>query len=142
MKLVVTSDWHFSNNDYFARPWKDGLTSRCETTLNFISWLGEFCENEEVEGILHCGDMFHQRSPSTPVFNAAYDALAELVQRRWMVVIPGNHDRHSNLHSVHSLHVHDRGLANMHVLTEDTPLIRMRTPGLRDLEVCGIPGGQ
>ena len=119
MKILITSDWHFVDTDPFKKPWKNGLSTRAKVSLDFVDWLDSYCRKWGIIHILHCGDMFtERRAIPVPLYNAAYDAIERLVEGRHVVIVPGNHDRHAHLRSVHSLHVHDRTLSAMDVVSD------------------------
>lgn len=85
MKIVHTSDWHV------GRRWK-GI-QRLDEMDAVLDHLAEFIEREEVDLVLHTGDIFDSRNPP-PEAEHLVNRFFVRVGRAGshMVVIAGNHD--------------------------------------------------
>ena len=120
---VVTSDWHIQNTGKFARHLEGGLTTRAQFAFEFIEWLWEYCEENDIEKILHCGDFFTQRGMiSAPLYNRFWDLLSGCPVP--LVMIVGNHDRYKTDPSIHGMYVLGEALDNVTVLDNQVTLDR------------------
>lgn len=85
MRFLHTADWHV------------GRTIRHRSRLDeHRAVLGEIIDiatQEDVDGVLVTGDIFHERRPPLEAQELVAETFAELARRRIpVVVIPGNHD--------------------------------------------------
>jgi len=141
--ITVTGDWHFRTTGMFSRPLSDGLTTAAEAGFEFLNWLDRQMARWDSSVILHCGDLFDQRTAiSIPLYNRTLDELSRFLEGRIMLVIPGNHDRYSRSNdSIHSIYVLGQALDNLKVL-DGTPITHFNlTAGDEDLIISGIPAG-
>lgn len=118
---VVTSDWHIQNTGPFSKPLESGLTTRAKFAFDFIEWLWEYCETNNIEKILHCGDFFTQRGMiSAPLYNRFWDLLTACPVP--MIMIVGNHDRYKADPSIHGMYVLADALDNVTILDNELKL--------------------
>jgi DNA repair exonuclease SbcCD nuclease subunit len=135
MKFVVTADWHIQNSGMFSQPLSEGMTTRAKESFDFIDWLDEWCKENEIHAVFHCGDFFTQKNMiNIPLFNKTYERMNRFYHV--VIAIPGNHDRYLKAHAVHSLYTLGKGIYDFNVLDEDR-----RHLIIGDVEVYGLPGG-
>ena len=85
MKIVHTSDWHV------GRRWK-GI-QRLDEMEAVLDHLAEFIEREEVDLVLHTGDIFDSRNPPAEAEHLVNRFFVRVGRAgSHMVVIAGNHD--------------------------------------------------
>jgi DNA repair exonuclease SbcCD nuclease subunit len=130
-RYVVTSDWHIQNTGKFSKPLEGGLTTRAEYSFEFIEWLWEYCEENAIEKILHCGDFFTQRGMiSAPLYNKFYDLLSACPVP--MIMIVGNHDRYKTDPSIHGMYVLADALDNITILDNQWTMDK-------HIQIAGVP---
>jgi len=87
MKLIHTSDWHLGQTLHqFDRTFEH---------TQFLAWLLNTLENEQVDALLIAGDVFDNTNPSAASQNQLYRFLTEArlrVPHLNIVMIAGNHD--------------------------------------------------
>lgn len=85
MKIVHTSDWHV------GRRWK-GI-ERLDEMEAVLDHLGRFIESEEVDLVLHTGDIFDSRNPPAEAERLVNHFFVRVDRAgAHMVLIAGNHD--------------------------------------------------
>ncbi len=92
MKILHTADWHLGVSAEQA--------PRDEEHRRFLEWLIETLEAEQVEVLIHAGDVFHHMQPSARSQRMYYEFLARcasLEHLRQIVITGGNHDSPSRL---------------------------------------------
>lgn len=84
-KLLVTGHWHLRDSQPVSR--KDNAF---ETQFKKVEWVLKTANNVRVDGIVHCGDIFHKWDVSFSVLVR----LAHLLKTydRRLLIIPGSHD--------------------------------------------------
>ncbi len=86
MKILHTSDWHLGKRlDRF---------SRLDEQRKIMDELLELAENETVDVVLICGDLFDTYNPPTEAIDLFYKTLKRLSKNgeRAVIAISGNHD--------------------------------------------------
>lgn len=81
-KVLITADLHF------------GLPKKLEDILWSVKTIREYASQNDIEIIIVCGDVFHDRvNYNIEVLNSAYQFFEETrkVGQRW-IAFPGNHD--------------------------------------------------
>lgn len=91
MKILATADSHFG--------FQYGRTSEarritCERMFDAFGRMFEIAKDNEVDLILHGGDMFNRSQPKQSIISKAYGLLERILDHDIQFVgIPGNHDR-------------------------------------------------
>lgn len=109
MKILFFSDLHAHAFRAYSTMMPNGRNSRLQDTLNILQQIGKIATEQEVDGILFGGDMFHIRpgvgSMKIPTFNAVFDAVARLkVGRDFVGLLVGNHDQGNRAGTEHSIY--------------------------------------
>ena len=86
MKALHTSDWHVGK--------RVGRFDRGDEYAEVVAEVAEIADREEVDLVLHSGDLFDRPMPPVPSLRTALDGLVALADggRRPVVAIAGNHD--------------------------------------------------
>lgn len=85
MKILHTSDWHVGKT--LAR------RSRLDECRQVLSEIVDIAQNEQVDAVLVCGDVFDHQSPSAEAEKIVYDSLLAFERGEIPVLLlPGNHD--------------------------------------------------
>ena len=86
MKVLHTSDWHVGK--------RIGRYDRSEEYRSVIDEVVGVADDEDVDLVLHSGDLFDRAMPPVEALDIAFDGLDRLAAggRRPVVVIAGNHD--------------------------------------------------
>ena len=149
MRVLHTSDWHLGRSLYGRK--------RYEEFEEFLAWLAEAIQTEQVDALLVAGDIFDTSAPSNRAQELYYRFLCQVgaTPCRHVVIIGGNHDSPSFLDApgelLKALSVHVIGGAaaseddEVIVLRnrEDTPeLIVCAVPYLRDRDVRNAEAGE
>lgn len=110
-KVIHTSDWHLGQK-------LDGF-DRTDEHQNFLNWLLTLIREENVEGLLVCGDIFDSANP--PV-SAIRQFTEFVVSARHhcpnIALIAGNHDSAGRLDSLQPL-LHALGISSIGYLPKD-----------------------
>ncbi|MCK5806384.1 MAG: exonuclease subunit SbcD, partial [Lentisphaeria bacterium] len=135
MRVLHTSDWHLGRSLYGRK--------RYEEFEEFLAWLAEAIQTEQVDALLVAGDIFDTSAPSNRAQELYYRFLCQVgaTPCRHVVIIGGNHDSPSFLDApgelLKALSVHVIGGA---AASEDDEVIVLRnredTP---ELIVCAVP---
>jgi exonuclease SbcD len=135
MRILHTSDWHIGQSLYGRK--------RYQELEQFLDWLAEILEKEQVDALLVAGDVFDNTTPSNRAQELYYRFLHRTAASRCrhVVVTAGNHDSPSFLNApkeiLKFLNVHVFGCA------ADSPadevLVLSDTNGDPELIVCAIP---
>lgn len=104
MRLLIFSDLHSHNFRPYSEILPDGTNSRFQDILNVLEEIYRICKQEEVDGVLCGGDLFHARSVlNVATFNAVYEAIAKIKTAvKFFVLAVGNHDQSNKLGTIHS----------------------------------------
>jgi exonuclease SbcD len=140
MKILHTSDWHLGRSLY-------GRNRHTEFS-QFLDWLVETIENEQIDVLLIAGDVFDSSTPSNRAQELYYRFLGRVSASACahVVVIAGNHDSPSFLNApkelLQSLDVHIIGGATDDPRDEVIPMLS-ETNGLVDpsqsVIICAVP---
>ena len=86
MRILHTSDWHVGK--------KLGRYDRLDEATAAISEVAEIAEAENVDLVVHSGDLFDRPIPPIEALRVALDGLVSLTNNgsRPVVVVAGNHD--------------------------------------------------
>ena len=86
MKVLHTYDWHVGK--------RIGRFDRSEEYVEVIAEVASIADREEVDMVLHSGDVFDRPMPPVPALQTALQGLVTLADggRRPVVAIAGNHD--------------------------------------------------
>ena len=86
MRALHTSDWHVGK--------RIGRFDRSDEYAEVIAEVVAIADREEVDLVLHSGDLFDRPMPPVPSLKMALDGLVALSAggRRPVVAIAGNHD--------------------------------------------------
>lgn len=86
MRVLHTSDWHVGK--------RLGRFDRAEEHRSVIAEVAAIAEEEDVDLVLHSGDLFDRPLPPVEALDIAFEGLVALSAsgRRPVVVIAGNHD--------------------------------------------------
>jgi len=135
MRILHTSDWHLGHTLYDKK--------RNEEHQQFLSWLLETIEQQSIEALLVCGDIFDTTTPSITSQSLYYTFLAEVAKTecRHIIITGGNHDAPSFLNAPQHLlnhlgiYVVGSALANL----EDEVLKLKNEKDQTELLVCAVP---
>ena len=123
MRLLHLTDTHLGAR-WAARP-GGGVPrawSRAVDHQRALERALRLADEEDVDAIVHTGDVFDGGKPPWRWVQAAADALSKAARKRPVVVLSGNHDRHGLMRTL-PLHVPD-----LHIVDRPTNL-RLDTPG-------------
>ena len=134
MKILHTADWHIGRNLYGRK--------RYQEFGQFLDWLPEAIEREQVEVLLIAGDVFDSTSPSNKALELYYNFLCRVAASatcRHVVVIGGNHDSPSLLEApknlLRALNVYVVGASSGSVADE----VQLLESDSGSLLVCAVP---
>ena len=148
MKILHTADWHIGRNLYGRK--------RYQEFGQFLDWLLEAIEREQVEVLLVAGDVFDSTSPSNKALELYYNFLCRVATSstcRHVVVIGGNHDSPSLLEApknlLRALNVYVVGASSgavadeVQLLESDSgSLLICAVPYLRDRDLRSVEAGE
>ncbi len=135
MKVLHTSDWHLGRSLYGQK--------RYTEFGQFLDWLGEMIQREQVDVLLVAGDIFDTSAPSNRAQSLYYQFLCRVAASvcRHIIVIAGNHDSPTFLDAprelLRSLDVHVIGAATDNI--DDEILLLKDADGSPELLVCAVP---
>jgi exonuclease SbcD len=96
MRLLHTSDWHVGKT--LAR------RSRLEEAKAVLGEVADIAQQEEVDAVLVCGDLFEYQSPLAEAESVVYETLLRLEALRIPVlIICGNHDHPAKWRAIEPL---------------------------------------
>ncbi len=86
MKILHTSDWHLGQTFHFQ--------SRDEEHSLFLDWLLEVIQKEQIDCLLHTGDVFDVGNPTNSSRELYFTFLSKLQRTncKTTIIIAGNHD--------------------------------------------------
>ena len=85
MRIIHTSDWHLGQHFYGK--------SRASEHQQFLNWLIEQSQIQQIDAIIVAGDIFDTGTPPSYAREMYFDFIAKLHQTRCqLVVLAGNHD--------------------------------------------------
>ncbi len=85
MRIIHTSDWHLGQHFYGK--------SRASEHQQFLNWLIEQSQLQQIDAIIVAGDIFDTGTPPSYAREMYFDFIAKLHQTRCqLVVLAGNHD--------------------------------------------------
>ena len=135
MKVLHTSDWHLGRSLYGQK--------RYTEFGQFLDWLGEAIQSEQVDVLLVAGDIFDTSAPSNRAQSLYYQFLCRVAASvcRHIIVIAGNHDSPTFLDAprelLRSLDVHVIGSATGTI--DDEIRLLKDADGSPELLVCAVP---
>ncbi len=135
MKLLHTSDWHIGRTLYGRK--------RYEEIEEFLSWIAETIQQNEIDALLVAGDVFDTSAPSNRAQELYYRFLCRVAASscRHVVVVAGNHDSPSFLNApkelLKALDVYVIGSASE--APEDEVLVLRNKQDAPELIVCAVP---
>ena len=135
MKVLHTSDWHLGRSLYGQK--------RYAEFGQFLDWLSETIEAEQIDILLVAGDIFDTSAPSNRAQSLYYQFLCRVAASpcRHIIVIAGNHDSPTFLDApkalLRSLDVHVIGAAAENI--DDEILLLKDAEGSAELLVCAVP---
>jgi DNA repair exonuclease SbcCD nuclease subunit len=106
MKVLIFSDFHLHNWPYGSKL-VDGMNSRLQAQADVFARLAKYTEENEVDHIVFCGDLFHTHGKiNADVLKVAYEGFRNLIAAHCgsIDVLVGNHDTDRKDLSVHTLH--------------------------------------
>ena len=85
MRIIHTSDWHLGQHFYGK--------SRAREHQQFLNWLVEQSQSQQIDAIVVAGDIFDTGTPPSYAREMYFDFIAKLHQVQCqLVVLAGNHD--------------------------------------------------
>ncbi len=85
MRIIHTSDWHLGQHFYGK--------SRAREHQQFLNWLIEQSQSQQIDAIIVAGDIFDTGTPPSYAREMYFDFIAKLHQANCqLVVLAGNHD--------------------------------------------------
>jgi exonuclease SbcD len=139
MKILHTADWHLGQR------FKE--RDRAEEFQGFLDWLVEYCHTNDIDVLLHAGDVFDTATPPQSALQQYYNFFTKLhgTSVQESIVTAGNHDSPSVLNSAKGV----LKAVNTHVVatvTEDLqdeiiPIFLENKEGKQVLSciVCAVP---
>jgi len=93
MKFLHTSDWHLGKALHGKK--------RYDELEQFLDWLLDCIETEEIDAVLISGDIFDNSNPSTKAIEFYFNFLGRVAKSRcrYVIVTAGNHDSPSLLNA-------------------------------------------
>ena len=89
--ILITTDWHFGL--------KNNQDKWLGTLINITDQINNYINKNEVEHLIFCGDLFHDRNDiSVKIINAAISCIEKLSANCKIYLIVGNHDLVDNVH--------------------------------------------
>ncbi len=97
MRILHTSDWHLGQNLMFKE--------RKNEHEKFLAWLIQFIKDNKIDVLIVAGDIFDTGTPPNYALKLYYNFLRQLPESGCLasVIIGGNHDSVSNLHTAEEL---------------------------------------
>ncbi|AGF79888.1 Exodeoxyribonuclease I subunit D [Desulfocapsa sulfexigens DSM 10523] len=135
MILLHTSDWHLGHKLYGRQ--------RHQEQSEFLDWLLECIEEQEVDALIVAGDIFDSQSPSNQSLEMYYRFLSRAANSccRHIIIIGGNHDSPTLLDAprelLHFLNIHVIGRAPENI--EEALLMLNDAEGSPELIVLAVP---
>jgi exonuclease SbcD len=135
MKILHTSDWHIGRTLYTKK--------RYEEFEQFLTWLADTIQRNEIHALLVAGDVFDTSTPSNRAQEIYYRFLCRMAAStcRHVVVVAGNHDSASFLNAprelLKALDVHVVGCVSENL--EDEVLVLRNERNVPELIVCAVP---
>lgn len=131
MRVLHTSDWHIGK--------RIGRYDRSDEYREVLGEVGEVAASEDVDLVLHSGDVFDRPMPPIEALEIGLSGLVRLTDggRRPVVVIAGNHDSPGLFEALRPF-LADR---NVHLVgdikrPEDGGVLDLDTPGGRAVVSC------
>jgi len=95
VKILATADWHLSDTRRLGGSSMtiDGVPLALARSKATLAWIADVAMEEEVDLIIHAGDLYHSPRPSPATEDVAVRSLLELSELAPVVVLVGNHDR-------------------------------------------------
>lgn len=85
MRIIHTSDWHLGQHFYGK--------SRANEHQQFLNWLIEQSQSQNIDAIIVAGDIFDTGTPPSYAREMYFDFIAKLHQVKCqLVILAGNHD--------------------------------------------------
>ncbi len=93
MKIIHTSDWHLGRSLYNRK--------RYEESADFLNWLADLIDSENIDALLIAGDVFDNSTPSNRAQELYYSFLSRIAVSccKNIIIIAGNHDSPSLLNA-------------------------------------------
>ena len=135
MKILHTSDWHLGRSLYGEK--------RYDEFEQFLHWLTETIEAEQIDVLLVAGDIFDSGTPSNRAQKLYYQFLTTVAASacRHIVITAGNHDSPSFLNApkelLEAINVHL--VASISDNVEDEVVTLDDDDGKPALIVCAVP---
>ena len=93
MQFVAFSDAHFYNNSSKSYITASGYSSWLEEQLSIIESIFVYAEKNDVEMVIHNGDLFEEKNRiNVPVYNKVFELFADYSKSFDIVLNTGNHD--------------------------------------------------
>jgi DNA repair exonuclease SbcCD nuclease subunit len=98
VRVLLFSDLHAHAWKHYRTILPNGRNSRLQDVVNILQQIRFVADEENVDGILFAGDMFHIRpglaTMAIPTFNAVFAEIAQLkINRQFVGLLVGNHDQ-------------------------------------------------
>ena len=135
MKILHTSDWHLGRSLYGRK--------RYDEFTEFLDWLSNTIETENIDALLVAGDIFDTSTPSNRAQELYYRFLCKVSNSccRHIVVIAGNHDSPSFLNApkaiLRALNIYVIGA--MTEFPEDELIVLNNENNEPDAIICAVP---
>ncbi len=108
MRVMVTADWHISVPTFGVIDDK-GINSRLKDIEETINQIVDIAKSEQVDAVIHCGDVFHTNRPTCyeQVVFWEFCAKMDLAGVTTRIII-GNHDFNGQIGKGHALKLFQR----------------------------------
>ncbi len=108
IRLIHTGDLHIGVQNYGRIDSKTGIHSRLRDFLETFDSLVDYAIDDNVDGVLICGDAFKNREPTVTEQREFAKRIKRLSDRGINVyIIVGNHDLHNAPHKATSVEIYD-----------------------------------
>lgn len=135
LNIIHSSDWHLGRSLYGRK--------RYEEYKEFLQWLGDLLEEEEIDVLLVAGDVFDNTAPSNRSQELYYRFLCRVAESscHHVVITAGNHDSSSFLNAPRELlrHLHVHIVGSVGDCVADEVLLLKDAQGEAELIVCAVP---
>jgi DNA repair exonuclease SbcCD nuclease subunit len=104
MRILLFSDLHGHAFKPYSVTLENGRNSRLQDAVNILDEIYDACANQNIDGVLFAGDLFHARGTlQIPTFNAIFEGIAKIKTRvNFFGMLVGNHDQATKLGDIHA----------------------------------------
>lgn len=134
MRILHTSDWHLGQSFYGK--------SRANEHQQFLHWLLEQVEENNVDIVIVAGDIFDTGTPPSYAREMYFDFIVQIQKLNCqLVVLAGNHDSVAMMSEAKQLltHLNTHVITTANTLSDDQLLLLNNKDKSEQCVVCAIP---